>query len=201
MITLLILVQLVLPLVAILWFAIAPQQNLLGFWLQALTTAILLFAIARAGIWIFPPWWMPYAYSLLFVLILLVGLKRHRLRHWMPASGLSWMAIIGFVAFGVFIGNEAARSWMGQFPPMIPAVDLAFPLRGAHYLILNGGNDIRINAHLKTLDESVPRFRTYRGQSYGVDIIQTDQFGLRAPSLAPSDLTAYQIYGEPVLGS
>jgi hypothetical protein len=199
MITLLILAQLVLPLAAIAWFAIAPQQNLLGFWLQALTTAIFLFAIARAGIWMFPPWWMPYAYSLLFILVLIVGLKRHRLRHRMPSGGLGWMAIVGFVAFGVFTGNEAARSWIGQFPPMIPTVDLAFPLRGNHYLILNGGNDIRINAHLKTLDESIPRFRAYRGQSYGVDIIQTDRFGLRAPSLAPSDPAAYQIYGEPVL--
>jgi hypothetical protein len=76
--------------------------------------------------------------------------------------------------------------------------DLAFPLCGGDYLILNGGNDLRINAHLKTLDESVPGFRAYRGQSYGVDIIQTDRFGLRSSGLAPSDPTAYQIYGEPV---
>jgi hypothetical protein len=199
MITFLILVQLVLPLGAIAWFAIAPQRNVLGFWLQALITAILLFAIARAGVWMFPPWWMSYVYSLLFILALIVGLKRYRPRQRMPTSWLGWAAIVGFVAFGVFIGNEAARSWVGQFPPSMPMVDLAAPLRGDHYLILNGGNDIRINAHLKTLDESVPRFRNYRGQSHGVDIIQTDRFGLRATGLAPSDPAAYQIYGEPVL--
>lgn len=199
MIAFLILAQLVLPLGAIAWFAIAPLRNLLGFSLQALVTAILLFAIARAGIWIFPPWWMVYVYSLFFILSLMVGLKRHLPRHRMPSSWLGWAVIVGVVAFGIFAGNEAARSWIGQFPPKIPAVDLAFPLRGDHYLILNGGNDIRINAHLKTLDESVPRFRAYRGQSYGVDIIQTDQFGLRSLGLAPSDPTAYRIYGEPVL--
>ncbi|MGG6265991.1 M23 family metallopeptidase [Leptolyngbya sp. AN03gr2] len=199
MITLLILAQLVLPLGAIAWFAIAPPRNGLGFSLQALITAILLFAIARAGLWMFPPWWMPYAYGLLFIVVLITGLKRHPPRYRMPSSQLGWAAIVGFVAFGIFAGNEAARSWSGQFPPMIPTVDLAFPLRGSHYLILNGGNDIRINAHLKTLDESVPRFRAYRGQSYGIDIIQTDRFGLRSPGLAPSDPTVYQIYGEPVL--
>jgi hypothetical protein len=197
MIAVLILAQLVLPLAAIAWLAIAPLRNVLGFWLQALITATLLFAIARAGIWMFPPWWMPYAYSLLFVAALIVGLKRPR--HRLPSSWLGWAAIVGFVACGVFVGHEAARSWIGQVPPMIPTVDLAFPLRGDHYLILNGGNDIRINAHLKTLDESVPRFRNYRGQSYGVDLIQTDRFGLRAPGLAPRDPTVYQIYGEPVL--
>jgi hypothetical protein len=142
---------------------------------------------------------MPYVYSLLLILGLIFGLKRHRPRQQVPSSWLAWAAIVGFVAFGVFIGNEAARSWIGQFPPAISTVDLAFPLRGNNYLILNGGNDIRINAHLKTLDKSVPRFRAYRGQSYGVDMIQTDRLGLRAPGLAPSDPTVYQIYGEPVL--
>jgi hypothetical protein len=199
MVTFLIWVQFVLPLGAIVWFAIAPLRNGLGVWLQALITALLLFAIARAGVWMFPPWWMSYVYGLFFVLALIFGLKRHRPRRQMPASGLGWVAIVGLVALGVLIGNEAAQSWIGQFPPAIPTVDLAFPLRGSHYLILNGGNDGRINAHLKTLDESVPRFRAYRGQSYGVDIIQTDRWGLRAPGLAPGDPTAYQIYGEPVL--
>jgi len=198
MITFLILAQLVLPLGAIAWLAIAPLRNLLGFWLQALITAISLFAISLMGIWMFPPWWTPYVYGLLFILTLVIGLNRHQFRHRIPSSWLGWLAIVGFVAFGMFAGNEAIRSWAGQFSPAIPAVDLAFPLRGDGYLILNGGNDLRINAHLKTLDESIPRFRAYRGQSYGIDIIQTDQFGLRAPGLAPSDPTAYQIYGEPV---
>ncbi|MCU0571003.1 MAG: M23 family metallopeptidase [Oculatellaceae cyanobacterium Prado106] len=144
MITFLILVQLVLPLGAIAGLAIVPLRNLLGFWLQALMTAIFLFALARAGIWMFPPWWMPYAYSLLFILALIIGLKRYRPRRRMPSSGLGWIAIMGFVALGVFLVNEAAQSWSGQFPPAIPTVDLAFPLRGENYLILNGGNDIRV---------------------------------------------------------
>jgi Peptidase family M23 len=191
MIASLILAQMLLPLVLIAWIAIAPPRSLMGVSLQALVTAITLWAIARMGVWVFPPWWTPYLYGLLFV--------RHNLQRKLPSRWLGWIAIIGFAAFGVFAGNEAARSWAGQFPPSIPAIDLAFPLRGGDYLILNGGSDIRINAHLKTLDESVPRFRAYRGQSYGIDIIQVDPFGLRANGLVPSDPAAYQIYGEPVL--
>lgn len=133
------------------------------------------------------------------MLALVVGLRRHKFQRELPSSWLGWIAIVAFVAFGVFAGNEAVQSWAGQFPPPIPAVDLAFPLRGGDYLILNGGSDIRINAHVKTLDESVPRFRNYRGQSYGMDIIQIDRFGLRANGIFPNDLAAYQIYGEPVL--
>ena len=90
------------------------------------------------------------------------------------------------------------QSWVGRFPPPIPTVDLAFPLQGGDYLIANGGSNIRINPHLKTLDESVPRFRAYRGQSYGVDIIQINPFGLQAKGIFPADPANYQIYGEPV---
>jgi Peptidase family M23 len=199
MIASLIVAQIVLPLVLIAWLAIAPLRNLLGVWAQALVTGITLLAIARMGVWVFPPWWTPYGYGLLLILALVVGLRRHKPQRQLPSSWLGWIAIISFVAFGVFAGNEAVRSWAGQFPPPIPAVDLAFPLRGGDYLILNGGSDIRINAHLKLLDESVPRFRAYRGSSYGVDIIQIDQFGLRAKGLVPSNPSAYRIYGEPVL--
>ena len=74
----------------------------------------------------------------------------------------------------VFTSNEAVQSWVGQFPPPIPAVNLTFPLRDGNYLIVNGGSNIQINAHLKLLDKSVPRFQAYRGSAYGIDIIKID---------------------------
>jgi Peptidase family M23 len=198
MITLLIGLQIGLPLALIAWLAISPPRNLLGVSLQAFVTAITLLAIARMGIWVFPPWWTPYLYGLLFVLSLVIGVRRRKPQRKLPSHWLGWIAIIIFAALGVFVGNEAVQSWAGQFPPPIATVDLAFPLRDGNYLILNGGSDIRINAHLKTLDESVPRFRAYRGQSYGIDMIKIDPFGLRAKGLVPSDPAAYQIYGESV---
>ncbi|MCU0546206.1 MAG: M23 family metallopeptidase [Oscillatoriaceae cyanobacterium Prado104] len=191
--------QIFIPLVFIAWFAIAPPRNRLGFALQALVTAIALVAIARIGVWVFPPWWTPYLYGLLFILVLLIGFWRYKPLRKLPSSWLGWIAIIAFVAFGVFVGNEAARSWAGQLPPSVAAVELAFPLKDGNYLIVNGGSNLRINAHMKTLDETVPRFRAYRGQSYGIDIIQIDAFGLRANGIVPTDPTAYQIYGKPVL--
>jgi hypothetical protein len=198
MITWLIGLQIVLPLALIAWLGIMPPRNLLGVVLQALVTAIALFAIARMGVWVFPPWWTPYVYGLLLVICLVIGFQRHQRQRKLPSSWLGWIAITAFVAFGVFVSNEAVQSWAGQIPPSIPAVDLAFPLRGGDYLILNGGNDIRVNAHMKLLDNSVPRFRAYRGSSYGVDIVAIDRFGLRANGIVPRDLAAYQIYGEPV---
>ena len=59
------------------------------------------------------------------------------------------------------------------------AVTLAFPLEPGVYLVVNGGSDIHTNAHLMTPDASIPRFRAWRGQSYGVDIVKLYAFGLR----------------------
>jgi Peptidase family M23 len=198
MITLLIGLQLVLPLVLIAWLAIIPLRNLMGVAIQTIVTAIALLAIARMGVWLFPPWWTPYVYGLLLVISLVIGLQRHKRRRKLPSSWLGWIAIITFVAFGVWVSNEAIQSWVGQIPPSIPAVDLAFPLRHGDYLILNGGNDIRINAHMKLLDKSVPRFRAYRGSSYGVDLVAIDRLGFRATGIAPRAPSAYKIYGKSV---
>jgi hypothetical protein len=199
MIASLILAQILLPLALIVWLGIAPPRNLLGVSLQSLATVTILLAIARMGVWVFPPWWTPYLYGLLVIFVSIKVVRRSKSLQRMLSSWLGWLAIIGFTAFGVFASNEAVQSWAGQVPPPIPAVDLAFPLRGGHYLILNGGSNIRINAHVKTLDESVPRFRAYRGQSYGIDMIQIDSLGLRAKGIVPSDPAAYKIYGQPVL--
>jgi len=197
--TILILIQILFPLVLIGWLAFWPPRNLMGMGVQALVTAIALVAIARMGIWVFPPWWTPYLYGVLFMLALGLRFLRHQPKRRMPLSWSGWVMVVGFVAFGVYVGNEAARSWAGPFPAAATAVDLTFPLRGDNFLIVNGGSNIRINAHLKTLDESVPRFQAYRGQSYGTDVIQVNRWGLRSRGIVPKHPSAYLIYGAPVL--
>lgn len=198
MVTSLILLQIILPLALIVWFAIGPQRNRLGFIIQALVTAVCLFALSRMGLWILPPWWAIYLYGMLFVLALGAAVRRHWPKYRQPSTWLGWLAVISWVVLGVVIGNAAVQSWLGQFPPSTPIVDLRFPLQGRNYLIVNGGYDRRINPHMKTLDQSVARFQAYRGNSYAIDIIQTDFFGLRAKGLLPANPQAYKIYGEPV---
>ncbi len=188
--------QIVLPLLLIVGLAIAPPRNGLGFSIQALVTAVTLVAIARLGIWMFPPWWTPYLYGLLLAVAIVLG--RRRLKSARPSGWLGWTAIVVLVAFGVAVGSAAWQGWMGRLPPPLPAAELTFPLRGGEYLIVHGGSTMQINPHVKTLDESVPRFRAYRGQSYGLDVVKIDRFGLRASGVIPKQLSAYRIYGEPV---
>jgi D-alanyl-D-alanine carboxypeptidase len=42
------------------------------------------------------------------------------------------------------------------------------------------------------------RFRGYRGQSYGIDVVEVDALGLRSRGLRPADPAAYEIYGNDV---
>jgi murein DD-endopeptidase MepM/ murein hydrolase activator NlpD len=75
-------------------------------------------------------------------------------------------------------------------------IDLEFPLRAGTYLVANGGNSDLINAHLQTL--TAPRLRDYRGQSYGIDLVEVDTLGKRAHGVVPRDLMAYRIFGKPI---
>jgi murein DD-endopeptidase MepM/ murein hydrolase activator NlpD len=95
---------------------------------------------------------------------------------------------------GVLSGTHGVLQ-SGWRPPA-NAVELAFPLRGGPYLILNGGRNELINAHLATLQGE--RFRPWRGQSYGVDIVKLDGRGFRARGILPADPSRYAIFGEPL---
>ena len=77
------------------------------------------------------------------------------------------------------------------------AIHLAMPLGPGRYLVTSGGATETVNAHLFTL--MLERAQAFRGQSYAIDIIGIDRFGLRALGISPVDPTAYVIYGTPVL--
>ena len=84
-------------------------------------------------------------------------------------------------------------------PPSLSNVDLIFPLVGSTFLVLNGGNDVRINSHQKTMYTSDPKLLAWRGNGYGVDLVAIDRWGMRAHGVQPADPSLYRIFGMPVL--
>ncbi len=161
----------------------------------ALLAYAYLVAIGIAGLWLIAPWWLPYSYGVL----LAVG------------TGWSWRGTVVArvrgrgvrrIAAGVSVTGTmvlAAVVWLAigaRQPPATP-LDLAMPLDGGTYLVVNGGGHVLVNAHLATLEGQ--RFRAYRGQSYGVDLVRIDRAGFRAPGLLPEKPAAYLIYGDAVL--
>ncbi|KFI07946.1 hypothetical protein JN27_06785 [Massilia sp. BSC265] len=191
--------QLAAPLLLIFCIAFLPLRGRVGFGIQATATAAVLSAIALAGLWTVIPWWTPYAYGVLLVLAIAFSRGRAAARSIASRSSLVRRAALAFyVCAGGFGLYQAATALYGRIPPREDVVDLAFPLRAGRYVIANGGASININAHMRTLDPTVPRFLAWRGQSYGVDIVQVDPIGFRADGLLPSAPTAYRIYGAKV---
>ena len=191
--------QIALPVALILWMALAPSRSMSGFIIQLAASAACLWAAAWLGIWLVPPWWAPWACGAGLLAAAALALRQRRsLVSPLPATPGAWAVAVVFTALGVASAYGILIAWRSRAAP--PAVvNLAFPLGAGRYLVVNGGSGSSTNAHLETLDASEPRLREWRGQSYGVDLVQLDGLGLRATGLQPADPRAYRIYGARVL--
>jgi hypothetical protein len=194
------LVQAAVPVALILWMALASPRSASGFLLQFATSAACLWAAALLGLWLVPPWWAPWGFGAGLVAAAWLGLHRRRpFASTLPRTPGAWVVAALFTALGVSSAYGMVTAWRSRTVPPLPVVNLAFPLEPGRYLVVNGGSDSSTNAHLETLDASVPRFPDWRGQSYGVDLVRLDGLGLRAKGLQPEDPRAYRIYGARVL--
>jgi Peptidase family M23 len=193
------LLQFALPIFFIGLIAFAPLKTKQGFLCQLVATSVGLLALALTGVWLFPPWWMVYIFASLLLFATIVGWRKC-----LPFAQLqnmgsdSWRFTLGFVAIGCWGVYQSVNALSGRQQQAGLAIDLAFPLKGGTFFVASGGSNKRVNPHLMTLDASMARFHAYRGQSYGVDIVKLNQWGLRANGLQPRELDAYVIYGNPV---
>ena len=197
--TLIFALQLALPLFFIAWIAFAPLHSWLGFFCQTVGSAFALLALALTGLWLFPPWWTPYVFAGLLAAVGVAGWRRrYPFKSRFPSGWVAWIFTTVFIAVGGWGVDQSLRALAGRAQHTGAAVELAFPLRSGSYLVVNGGSNIKVNGHLMTLDASKTRFQAYRGQSYGVDIVKLNEWGLRANGLLPSEPNQYNIYGVPI---
>ncbi len=189
--------QVLLPLALLAWLFFLPARNGAGFILQAAGTGAMLFALARIAQWAVPVWWLPWLYGALWLGIVVfrtVGLRRGDLPLW-PGIAWGWTGLALAVLLCAVGGWFGTRALMGRSLPPVEVVDIANPFGPGRYLVGNGGSNAVVNAHLKTLDSSVERFRSWRGQSYALDFFGVGPFGLRADGWQPADPSAYAIFG------
>lgn len=192
--------QIVLPLVFVAWVAVFPGQSRIAFIVQVLGTAALLLALLLVAVWMIPPWWVPYGYLGLLVAAVLWRVRKDGLpkRLW-PQTWRARFSAILIGALGIWGATVTVDALIGREPPQdATIVDLAFPLGHGTYLVASGGANASINGHFLTLNPTTERQRAYRGQSYAVDMIKIDRWGLRGSGWRPSDPAAYAIFGEPV---
>lgn len=192
--------QIMLPLALIVWLAFGPIGGRFGFALQALGTALVLVMLLLVAVWMIPPWRTPYVYLALFALAFVSRLGAVvRSDRWLPQDWTGWTGPLLLGACGFWSATLIVEALQGRnLPVNTDVVDLEFPMGPGTYLVASGGATDRINGHFLTLNPKTERQRAYRGQSFGVDLIKIDDWGLRASGWRPVDPAAYAIFGQPV---
>lgn len=197
MTALLLALQVVLPLALIAWLAFRPAGSLVGFVLQAAGPGALLFALAQVVQWAVPVWWLPWAYGGLWLLAMLAWAQRGggAGAPMLPDAPRGWAGLALSVILLGLGGWYGARALAGRALPPVEVVDIANPFGPGRYLVASGGSTPLVNAHMRTLDPDVERYRAWRGQSYAVDFTGLGPWGLRAKGWRPADPAAYAIFG------
>lgn len=117
--------------------------------------------------------WDLTGYHLRYILLLALFLIVYRREEWRALALLG--GPIGLTAFAL------------RRPPRAPAIDLQFPLQGATFCIVQGGNARWLNHH-----------RISKSQRFALDIVALHWYGSRARGIYPATLRDYRIFGEMV---
>jgi hypothetical protein len=192
--TLLVAIQLGIPLLLTTWLWFWPSHDRFVLTLQFVAVVAVMIAIWTAGIWSFVPRWNLAVIAIFALVAALKGARRET-----PVLGLSvWLQTFFSLALLMAGGFVIAEAWRGHQPPSIASVQLTLPLDGNDLLVVNGGSKLLLNAHQDTLDLSVPQHRLWRGQSYGVDFVAIRQTGITSHKIMPADPSRYAIFGRAV---
>jgi len=197
MIAVVVAVQLLLPLLLLLWLALLPAKSGLGLALQVAGIGALLLALALVAQWAVVPWWLPRFYGGLWA----VAALWHVLRGYatgaalLPAGVRGWSGLALSVVLLAGGGWYSAAALEGRAPPAAPIIGIANPFGAGRYLVGSGGGREIVNAHLRTLDSTIERYRPWRGQSYAIDFFGLNRWGTRATGPRPADPKEYAIFG------
>ena len=156
-----------------------------------------LVALVATAPWLRFGLWLPALYALAtLALAVRVGLRARR-TPWVGQLLGERVRTLATAAVALAFVGVAAWSQEGRLVADRPALALQFPLRDGTFLVANGGTSLLLNAHVATLAEG-ERYRAWRGQSYGYDLVRIDAFGRRSRTPWPRTLADYHSFGAPV---
>lgn len=186
--------QLLIPLGLVARVGFVRKRTRLSWGLDLVLAVSYLAAIALAIPWLALPWYLPWVFAALLLVAAVAGGRRAG-RDTPAPRGLFARAGLGLrgLLTLILVGVTAVALW-GRRGFAEPAVGVASPLGHGTYLVANGGSSELINPHLKTL--TAERFRSYRGQSYALDVVRVGAWGSRSSGMSPDDPTGYAIFGD-----
>lgn len=169
--------------IALVWLHQATKETRASWAIHALACASIISFEFMTGPWAFSSVYFRYAAIGLYFLIAVRSYRRinatQRRATKPKASGfvLSALILVLFSVLNIFaVGSK--------FEPA-GAIDLAFPLKGGRYYVLQGGRNFITNP-----------FHAMGGSRFSVDLTKLNIVGNRAKGIAPRDLNAYEIFGE-----
>lgn len=188
-----IVLHLLVPAMLLSWQWLGVDRSRAAWFLKTLAVGSYLVLLLLAGVWMAVPWYLGYLYLGLWAALGILRYRRMRAES-SRASG-RFRATISGTATALFL-VASIYALMGHRPLDEEAVDLTFPLRGGTYYVISGGSNALMNLHFMTLRDE--RFRRFRGQSYAVDIVKLNRYGIRSSSPLPGELADYEIFGDVV---
>jgi hypothetical protein len=118
-----ILLQLLIPVLLLLWLGLRPAPSRLGFGLQVLGTGLMLFALARVGLWALPPWWTPWILGGIWAVLVGRGLvlRARSLEesppHLFPRRAAGWAAAMVALALALVGGAAVGAALTARSTP------------------------------------------------------------------------------------
>ena len=192
-------VQAALPIVLLLWLWTRHPTGR-GSW----AAGVLLVVGVVAAVSLVVPWlYVPGLVRYVYLGTAMAGAVRSWFRIREPEANAAPGPFRRLAAWTLLLATTAAWTVAGfavdgrRLPEGL-RLDLVCPLGAGTYLVASGGSRLVVNPHLNTRG-SDPRVLPWRGQSYGVDLVQVDGFGRRATRMASPNPAAYRIYGQTVL--
>jgi hypothetical protein len=194
--TLLLWVQLILPLIVLVWPSVMPITSKVLFGLHIVMAVMIIASIGMLAPWAMPPFWVPWVYGFLAVAIPLFRKGWHLTNQ---PNSLGYMVIfittLALVGLSVFGGIQSVAAVRGHAAPSGDTVDLALPFREGRFIVENGGATLAVNGHMHTANPDDPLHLTAYGQSYGIDLIAIDTWGFRSSGFWPAEPERYVSYG------
>ncbi|WP_347268500.1 M23 family metallopeptidase [Paracoccus sp. (in: a-proteobacteria)] len=197
----LMLLQIGLPAALLVWLAAFPASGAAAFMVQACATAAVLVALGLVAPWVMPPWWVPWLFGLAFAAIVgwLRASGRLQGRDRRPQGWPATVALILLAALGVFSTWLSTQALAGRRLPEAGTVNIKSPFSEGSFIVAHGGSTATVNAHLRTFDPTVERYRRWRGQSLAVDLIRITPMGFRTDGWRPADPARYAGFGTPIM--